>query len=219
MKTKIKIIILCLSLILTISLMSDTYSRYVADTTGSVDVHFAKWKILVSNSDVTNSNVSRVEITPVINKSENIAENKLAPTSEGYFDLEIDPTKNDTSFYYELSLNVITEDFHDLIISKYSLIKNEDFESGKITVDEIKDNKISGTVIYKEVPTGEDGYFLEPFTIRIYFEWNDAEGSTMSDEADTLMAQNNEYLKIEALIKFKQVMENEIEELIASPSE
>ena len=42
---KIKIILLLLSLSLTMAFMSDTYSRYVADTTGDIEVQFAKWNV------------------------------------------------------------------------------------------------------------------------------------------------------------------------------
>ena len=209
MKTRIKIMLVFMSLALTVSLMSNTYSRYVADTTGSLEVQFAKWKILVNKNDITSGNVSSIELTPVIDENENVVQNKLAPSSKGYFDIEIDPTNVDVSFDYEISLEVLNENIPDLLVTKYSLIKSDtDLDKDVIEMNDIVNNVISGTFRYKNVASGSDEVFaFKPFTIRVYFEWVDKEGvSTMNDEADTQIGVNaeNYTLQIKANIKFVQ---------------
>ena len=92
MKSKCKILLIIASLALTLSLMSNTYSRYVANTTGNVDIAFANWQILVNDNDILAQNTSSIEITPTILENKNIKENTIAPSSEGYFDIEIDPS-------------------------------------------------------------------------------------------------------------------------------
>lgn len=228
MKTRIKIMLVFMSLALTVSLMSNTYSRYVADTTGSLEVQFAKWKILVNETDITSGNVSSIELTPVVDANENVAKNKLAPSSEGYFDIEIDPTDVEVSFDYEISLEVLNENIPDLLVTKYSLIKGDtDLDKDTIKMNDIVDNVISGTFRYKNVASGSDEVFaFEPFTIRVYFEWIDKEEvSTMSDEADTQIGLNaeNYTLQIKANIKFEQnlspLTEEERTELYGTPSD
>lgn len=228
MKTRIKIMLVFMSLALTVSLMSNTYSRYVADTTGSLEVQFAKWKILVNENDITSGNVSSIELTPVVDANENVAKNKLAPSSEGYFDIEIDPTDVEVSFDYEISLEVLNENIPDLLVTKYSLIKGDtDLDKDTIKMNDIVDNVISGTFRYKNVASGSDEVFaFEPFTIRVYFEWIDKEEvSTMSDEADTQIGLNaeNYTLQIKANIKFEQnlspLTEEERTELYGTPSD
>ncbi|MBQ4571633.1 MAG: hypothetical protein IJO27_01045 [Bacilli bacterium] len=228
MKTRIKIMLVFMSLVLTVSLMSNTYSRYVADTTGSLEVQFAKWKILVNENDITSGNVSSIELTPVVDENENVAQNKLAPSSKGYFDIEIDPTDVEVSFDYEISLEVLNENIPDLLVTKYSLIKgNTDLDKDSIDRIDIVDNVISGTFRYKNVASGSDEVFaFEPFTIRVYFEWVDNEEvSTMSDEADTQIGLNAEdyTLQIKANIKFEQnvspLTEEERTELYGTPSD
>ena len=228
MKTRIKIMLVFMSLALTVSLMSNTYSRYVADTTGSLEVQFAKWKILVNENDITSGNVSSIELTPVVDENENVAKNKLAPSSKGYFDIEIDPTDVEVSFDYEISLEVLNENIPDLLVTKYSLIKGDtDLDKDTIEMNDIVDNVISGTFRYKNVASGSDEVFaFEPFTIRVYFEWIDNEEvSTMSDEADTQIGLNaeNYTLQIKANIKFEQnlspLTEEERTELYGTPSD
>lgn len=228
MKTRIKIMLVFMSLALTVSLMSNTYSRYVADTTGSLEVQFAKWKILVNETDITSGNVSSIELTPVVDENENVAQNKLAPSSKGYFDIEIDPTDVEVSFDYEISLEVLNENIPDLLVTKYSLIKGDtDLDKDTIEMNDIVDNVISGTFRYKNVASGSDEVFaFEPFTIRVYFEWVDNEEvSTMSDEADTQIGVNaeNYTLQIKANIKFEQnvspLTEEERTELYGTPSD
>ena len=227
MKIRIKIMLIFMSLVLTMSLMSNTYSRYVADTTGNLEAQFAKWKILVNNNDITNGSVSSIELIPVIDENSNVAKNKLAPSSKGYFDIEIDPSNVEVSFDYKISLEVLNEDLPDLLVSKYSIIESgTDLDKTSIEMNDIVDNVISGTLKYKNPTSASDDVFLfKPFTIRVYFEWIDGEMATMSDEADTLIGTNadNYSLQIKANIRFEQnitaLPDVEEEEVVVTPSD
>lgn len=122
MKGKGKIILLLLSLTITIGFMNSTYSRYVAGTTGNVEADFAKWQLLVNNNDITDNNTNSISFTPVIEQSEHVRDNVIAPSSKGYFDIEIDPTNVDVSFKYKLSLQIENEEVPDLLMSKYAVL-------------------------------------------------------------------------------------------------
>ena len=207
MKTRIKLLLIIVTLAVTMSLMSNTYSRYVADTTGNLEVQLATWKILVNESDISSGNVSSVELTPIIEKNDNVASNKLAPSSEGYFDIQIDPSNTEVTFDYIISLEVLNENVPDLLISEYAIINEEEKEEDNIQKTTIENNEIRGTMFYKNVASGSDESFeFKPFTIRVYFEWYDGETASMNDEADTLVgtSQENETLQIRANIKFEQ---------------
>lgn len=225
MKTRIKLLAVFISLALTVSLMSNTYSRYVADTTGNMEMQFAKWKILVNNNDITDGSVSSIELTPVLDENSNVAKNKLAPSSKGYFDIEIDPTNVEVSFDYEVSLEVLNEDIPDLLVTKYSIIKSDDNLDKDFLELDIVDNVISGTFKYKNVASGSDEVFtFKPFTIRVYFEWFNDTTSTESDEAHTMIGMNAEdySLQIKANIKFEQninALPDEEEEVVVTPSD
>ena len=191
MKSKFKTLIIFITLAFSLSIMSNTYSRYVADATGDITLAFAKWQILVNNDDITNGEEHTVEISPVIIENENVATNKLAPSSIGYYDIEIDPTNVDTSFNYYIEIQNI-DNMPDLIITKYEVL-----DSLKEQIEEymIEDNTIEGTVNYTDE--------TEIFTLRIHFEWYDNEDDLMSDEEDTLLSQE-ENISIITNISFEQ---------------
>ena len=190
MKSKFKVLIVIITLAFSLSIMSNTYSRYVADATGDVELTFAKWQILINNNDITDGLTKTISVTPTIMANENVAANKLAPSSTGYFDIEIDPTNIETSFNYEINIPVI-EDMPDLVITKYQIIV--DNVSSEYTIE---NRTITGTFDY-----GVDEF--EVFTIRVFFEWYDMENDTMNDEADTLLSQE-EVISIETNLTFEQ---------------
>lgn len=205
MERKIKFLLLLISTAFTLGLMSNTYSRYVASTTGDVELVFAKWQILVNNDDITSGNTSTINITPVIEESKNITSDKIAPSSKGYFDINIDPQNVGVSFDYSIDLEVLNENMPDLLITKYAILGNDYTEEDEITTINLENNQISNSL---EIDKSVENYTFEPFTIRVFFEWYEGENEQMDDAQDTLVAQqaqeNNENLKIQATITFNQ---------------
>lgn len=199
MTKKIKILLLIFSLSLTLSYMSNTYSRYVADATGNVNVLFAKWQILVNDSDITNGTTSSIAITPEIDENPHVASGTIAPSSKGHFDIIINPENVGVSFEYDITLDVLNDDMPDLMITKYSILPKGYIEGNQVDVNPITNNVISESM---DLINNKH----ETFTIRVYFEWFEGtkNNETMNDEADTAVATNNESLDIEAKISFKQ---------------
>lgn len=205
MERKIKFLLLLISTAFTLGLMSNTYSRYVASTTGDVELVFAKWQILVNNDDITSGNTSTINITPIIEESQNTTSDKIAPSSKGYFDINIDPQNVGVSFDYSIDLEVLNENMPDLLITKYAILDNEYVEGDEITTVNLENNQINNSL---EIDKSVENYTFEPFTIRVFFEWYEGENEQMDDAQDTLVAQqaqeNNENLKIQATITFNQ---------------
>ena len=124
MTKRIKIILILLILSVTLSFMSHTYSRYVVDTTSNIEVSFAKWQVLVNETDITDGTTTNLEITPVIEESSNVKANTIAPSSKGYFDIAINPTNIEMSFDYKLTLKLLNETMPDILISKYAILND-----------------------------------------------------------------------------------------------
>ena len=202
MKNKCKILFIIASLALTLSLMSNTYSRYVANTTGNLDMAFSNWQILVNEIDIIEENSSTIQISPVLLENENIAVNKVAPSTEGYFDINIDPTNVDVSFNYQVNIEVLNENIPDLMITKYAILDDTYTVGDEIVLENLENNTVSGNLKYQQ------GNTFKPFTIRIYFEWYDEADGVMTDEMDTEVghqaATENTTLQIAATIKFEQ---------------
>ena len=205
MTKRIKIILILLILSVTLSFMSHTYSRYVVDTTSNIEVSFAKWQVLVNETDITDGTTTNLEITPVIEESSNVKANTIAPSSKGYFDIAINPTNIEMSFDYKLTLKLLNENMPDILISKYAILSDTYKEGDTVTTTDITNNKITGTLTYdNEI----DNFAFKPFTIRVYFEWFEGTNEIMNDEADTTIGKdaaiNNTKLQIEAALSFSQ---------------
>ena len=178
MSKKIKFLIVFMSLSITMCIMSNTYSKYAADTTGNLEVSFAKWQILVNNSDITDGTSRTLNITPVIEDNSNVAAGKLAPASKGYFDITIDPSNVELSYDYRITLSAANQSMPDVVINKYAILDSNYHEGDTITKNNVVNNEITGTENYTS-----NGF--DPYTVRVYFEWVEGSGETMNDAADT----------------------------------
>lgn len=200
---RLKLLIVFTSLSVTLGFMSNTYSRYVADTTGDIQIGFAKWQIVVNENDISSNNTSSININPIMDTNENIDANTIAPSSSGYFDIVIDPTNIDVSFKYSVSIDLLNENMPDLVISKYAYLSNNYVDGDEITYNVLENKKIENELKYEK-----DNY--EPFTIRVFFEWFEGENENMDDEMDTNIGveavTNNSNLQIQASIKFEQLI-------------
>ncbi len=203
MLKKVKFILLFISLSVCLGLMSNTYSRYVAGTTGNIDALLAKWQIFVNNNDITDGTNSEITFNPIFDENEYVSSGSFAPTSKGYFDIEINPTNVDVSFNYTIVLGVENRNIPDLLITKYSILPIDYVEGSPVEVTTLNNNSITKSMIFD---TEDENFVFEPFTIRVYFEWIDGDGETMDDEADTNVAATEEELKMFASITFEQII-------------
>lgn len=217
MKKRICFVLLLMSCSLCLCFMSSTYSRYVAGTTGNIDILFAKWQILVNNEDITDANVSSITITPTIEENENVKADTIAPTSKGYFDIDVNPTNVDVSFRYTIDLDIGNEDIPDLMITKYAILPSDYEEGDTIEYTTLQEPTITDDLLYDNET---ENFAFDSFTIRIYFEWYEGEDELMNDEADTVFgiaaaeaAEEEEEVtfSITANMTFEQITESEVE--------
>jgi len=199
---RLRLLVLLSALSVTLGFMSSTYSRYIADANGNIKIGFAKWQIKVNNNDITDSSVSSINIVPVIKENINIAENTVAPSSSGYFDIVIDPTNVDVSFNYSISIELLNENMPDLVISKYAILNETYKEGDDITYEPLTDGIIKDSFTHSETKN------YNTFTIRVCFDWYEGNDELMDDNADTQIgidaANNNSELQIKATIHFEQ---------------
>ena len=199
---KLILLIVCFMLIILVSLMSNTFSKYVSSADGDLNVSFAKWQILVNNLDISDAANSEILFVPVIDSNNEVEENSVAPSSSGYFDIAIDPSNVALSFNYNITFSIENDDIPDLMISEYAILPVDDSPIEKISLD---NNIIEKDMIYDpENP-------FKPFTIRLFFKWYEGENELMDDLADTeigtVAAINDTKLKMKANISFKQIKE------------
>ncbi len=195
-KTKFKVLIVFAILAFALSIVSNTYSRYVAAAEESIDLALANWQILLNDEDITSSSSSVGSINPVILENENVANNKLAPSSVGYFDIDIDASFVEISFNYNIKINK-NEILNDLLITKYKIIA-EGTDPEEAEYINVVNNEINGVFDY----SNEEA--VKSFKIRVFFEWFDDVNEESNDESDTEIIKNNNSLTLDATIKFTQ---------------
>ena len=187
-KNKIKFFIALISLVYCISLIQDTYAKYVSSASGNATMSIARWNILVNDTDIKNNSNFTNTITPVFEGNENIANNVIAPTSTGYFDIVLDGANADVSFNYTINLDVDeTSDVSDLVIEKYTI--------GSDPTEYTYDGTISNNIILTDVN--------KTISYRFYVTWNDSETASMDNVGDTLAAGGE--AKIAVSINFIQL--------------
>ncbi len=206
MKKKFRFLLLIMLMVVAVSMISNTYSRYVADTTGNVEMALAKWQILVNENDIVTNTSSSINFTPIIDENVNVSNDTLAPSSTGYFDIDVNPSNVDLSFRYSINLNINGSTLPDVMISKYEIL-DETKVSDPLNIIDIENNLIENTLLYNSTI---ENYKHEAFTIRVYFEWYENTDNLMDDEADTAAgldaAVNDTKFTMTASINFEQII-------------
>ena len=172
---KVYLLLALASLLLLVSVIQNTYAKYISNATANSNFTIASWNFKVNNQDINaNSNFSNV-IVPVFENNPNIKDNVIAPTSEGYFDINIDHSNVDVSFTEKINLNFSgTNTVSDLKITGYAI------NDGSII--EFNGNEISTDCLLS------DNVKINKY--RFYVTWIDDDGQTMQNKDDTEAAKN-----------------------------
>lgn len=210
---KIKLAIFLLCLVVLISTVNTTYSRYASSSTGTVTTDFARWQIFVNSQNVTENYSSSLTFTPVIEENANIAANKIAPTSSGYFDIAINPAAVDVSFSYEISLSTVEgSQLTDVVITNYAIVEGTEITADSvITKQSFTGANIKNNLLYDN---DTENFAFSPFVVRVFFSWIDDETGSMTDEDDSAIGNavadgEVSNLSLNASINFKQYLGEE----------
>ena len=182
-------ICICFLLFYTIQI----YAKYLTSAEGSTTLTIANWNILVNDLSIKNNTDISNSIVPVFPGNEHIESGIIAPTVEGYFDLNLDFSNADVSFKYEIS---VTSDENssvkDLVATGYSLDDGE-----KISFENYNET-ISETIILSSN--------INTRKVRVYIMWNDDENSqTMTNDDDTISTSSENPPLLNVNVSFTQV--------------
>ena len=191
---KILILIAIIFLIISIFFIIQTYSKYLSSATGETSVSIAKWNIKVNTLSVTTNTDISASIVPVFPGNSNIANNIIAPTAEGYFDLILDFQDTDVSFNYTISSSVAEDSpVKDFVIVGYSIDNGE-----RIDITDTQDNLVSEDILLTDNITTRTG--------RIFVKWIDDDSQTMDNADDTIATTSDNPAKFNVNLSFKQII-------------
>lgn len=193
-KKKIILLFACLSLLVFIGSTAYTYAKYFSQTKRDIGTNIKKWNIKINDIDIKNGTTLSEGITATFTGSQHIAENTMAPSSEGYFEINLDYSDVEVSFKYEISIEENTT-VPDISIYKLE-VDNTEIEGNGLTIS-------------NEIDINSDTDDDKKKTIKVYIKWNDDEsnGATMSNEEDTDVAINNETIDFNVNLSFVQILE------------
>lgn len=193
-KKKIILLFACLSLIVFIGSTAYTYAKYFSQTKRDIGTNIKKWNIKINETDIKTGMTLDNQITAQFIGSDHIADNTIAPTSEGYFEINLDYSNVEVSFKYEITIeqNVTVPD-----ITLYKL---------EVDGTEITGN---GLTISNNIDINKDTDADKKKNIKVYLKWNDDEnnGAQLNNAQDTQVPINNDSIKFNVNLNFEQILE------------
>ena len=163
-----------ISAVLCLFIVVDTYAKYMTSAKQVTNIPIAKWNIKVNNVSIKNNQDLTSVISPVFPGSEHIASGIIAPTAEGYFDLDFDFTDADVSFSYNISVSPnANSSVTDLVVTGYSID-----DATPIYLSAGDATNITDNIYYNSG--------VDTRKIRVYIKWiDDDTDATMNNSQDT----------------------------------
>lgn len=84
-------------------MFQSTYAKYKKQVNSNVNSTIASWNIKINDETINNKKTLTNSITPTFYENEYVKENTLVPGIKGYFDINIDSSKIDVDFNYEVN--------------------------------------------------------------------------------------------------------------------
>lgn len=180
-KRQFKLLLACISLLVLLDLIQDTYAKYISSAGANSNFAIARWSFIVNEQDVLANNDFSNTITPVFDQNSNISDGVIAPTSTGYFDITIDSTDVGVAFDEVISLsNGENNTVSDLVFIGYKKNNGE-----TISLNNTNTATINNTHLLNDSVTVN--------TYRFFIMWNDDSlTENMDNEADTEASQTGE---------------------------
>ena len=161
-RNKPVIILLALLLITAIAFSMYAYAKYKTTLTGNGTAQVAKWSFKVNGQTQT---IPDIDLATTMKKVNNVAENKLAPGTEGSFDLNLDATGSEVAIDYNIKL-VVTEKPTNLRFYTDSSYTKEIASTDGVM-------NVSGVMSLEEIKTIQ--------TKTIYWKWAYQTGTATND--------------------------------------
>lgn len=182
-----------ISAVLCLFIVVDTYAKYMTSAKQVTNIPIAKWNIKVNNVSIKNNQDLTSVISPVFPGTEHIASGIIAPTAEGYFDLDFDFTDADVSFSYNVSVSPNTNSsVTDLVVTGYSVDDATPiyFSSGDAT-------NITDNIYYNSG--------VDTRKIRVFIKWIDDDTAATMDNSEDTAATLNATALLDVKIVFTQI--------------
>lgn len=209
MKKLLRILVLIM-LIITLFEIANMYALYKDQLEGEYTNLLGVWAIKVNETDISsgddNLTFNMTEDNLTYLDSEHVKSQKMAPGTQAYFEIIIDPTNTDVSVLYTLNIKLDA-----ISTAKLKLVNVENYfqkagETEQFTNDDVyTNNETNEHEAIIPLARINDKYLNY---IRLYFEWENLEENNEEDSA--LGQTENAKITIPLEINLKQYTGEEI---------
>ena len=156
-KKKILVIVAVLSAIIVSFMGGQSFSKYVSQVKGQAQMEVARWSFLVNGEE---ESIQNMQLGSTCD-DETLLDNKIAPGTQGNFNIEIDATGSEVGIQYHVTFEEKTKKPRNLIFiyNKSTYANLQDLEVALEGVIDANDEtkKISIPIQWKwEYETGND---------------------------------------------------------------
>lgn len=193
-------ILLIIMLIVTIVVISRTYALFESNREFSINMDVARWNIKVNDVKVkAETTESFIIKNLVLAANSKVVNGKVAPGSEGTFDIEIDFEDTDVSVQGEINIDADEMEEAGLTFNSMTV------DDTTLTITQVSDTKSSFVVPLSKIRSAGSNNSYK-ITIHVEFEWANDENR---NKQDTLIGLSQERTKmaVPISIKFKQYIE------------
>ena len=201
---KLLTILLLIMLIISLFQIANMYALYKDQLKGDYTSLLGVWKIKVNGVDIStgedNAKFTMTEDNLTYVDSDRVKSQKIAPGSQAYFDIAIDPANTDVSILYTLNIK-----FDDVTSAKMKLLKVENYFQKNSETEQITNTDVKTELDLHQhqaiIPIAKINEKYLNY-IRIYFEWENVEANNATDSE--LGQTENAKISIPLEINFKQ---------------
>ena len=208
MRRNLRIPLLSITIILfliTVYTIAHTYAVFETDTESEIELRLAKWNIKVNNELVTGSTSHTFEIGEdyiSLVENEKVIEKKIAPGTEGSFDIEIFPDGTQVSFRFDVFVD--TTNVEDTEITVNNVVSLTD----GITMIRTDENVFTGVLTLADIEDGKTAH------LRVSFEWVNSDTPEAIAKDTELALSDDALIQIPVTIDFVQYKGETIEEYV-----
>ena len=188
---KLLTILLLIMLIISFFQITSMYALYKEQLQSEYSTLLGVWSIKVNETDISSGgqnlvfNISDSQLQYVA--SDYVQSGKIAPGSQAYVDIVIDPTNTDVSIVYKIDVgqvavgsnNTSNANIKLISASNYFKINAEDAAEAPVTneTDYTEGNSYTSVIPVSKITQGYKNY------VRLYFEWVNTEANNAKDSA------------------------------------
>ena len=201
---KLLTVLVLIMLIISLFQIANMYALYKDQLKGDYTSLLGVWKIKVNGVDIStgedNAKFTMTEDNLTYVDSDRVKSQKIAPGSQAYFDIAIDPANTDVSILYTLNIK-----FDDVTSAKMKLLKVENYFQKNSETEQITNTDVKTELDLHQhqaiIPIAKINEKYINY-LRVYFEWANVEAN---NETDSELGQTEDAkISIPLEINFKQ---------------